>query len=218
VRSLSTADTIRPLLGSSQPSAAAGQTSSPSHVPLKSVLAAGPGLVAGQFSNPSHVPLKSVFSCGPGLVAGAPALAVGQTSIPSHVPLKSVLARGAGFVVGAEFVVGARLAAVAGVGPPAVVVGAVRGAEGAGAATDGAGAGPAAGVELAAGGGGSQRAGAVGWDGLVGGVFGPLLEHPAANKVSATATGTTMLRNRSIPSRLVGNFWLAAQQFVARHR
>jgi hypothetical protein len=171
------------------------------------VLAAGPGLVAGQFSNPSHVPLKSVFSCGPGLVAGAPALAFGQTSIPSHVPLKSVLACGARFVVGAEFVVGVRLAAGAGVGPPTVVAGPLRGTEGAGAATDGAGAGLAAGGEPAAGGGGSQRAGAVAWDELVGGVFGALLEHPTANKVSATATATTILRNRTIPSRLVGNFW-----------
>jgi hypothetical protein len=223
-RGLRTVEPENDWLAGSGQLAAAGQTSSPSHVPLKSVLAAGPGLVAGQFSIPSHVPLKSVFSDGPGLMAGAPSLAVGQTTIPSHVPLKSVLARWAGFVVGAEFVVGARLAAGAGVGPPAVVAGALPGADrggvvtdGAGAATDGAGAGLAGGVELAAGG-GSRRLGAVAWDELVGGVFGALLEHPPANNVRARATGTTMLRIGPSPSRSVGNFWVAAQQSVARHR
>ena len=132
-------------------------------------LAAGPGLAPGQFSNPSHVPLKSVLARGAGVIAGV------------------------GFVVGAAIVVGARFVVGAGVEPAEAVVGALRDADGGGAATDGAGAGLAGCVELVTPG-GSRRAGAVPGTELVGDVSGALLEHPPANNARATAMGTTILR------------------------
>jgi hypothetical protein len=156
---------------------AAGHTSSPSHVPLKSVFGARPGSVAGQCSNPSHVPLKSVLAGGPALAAGAVPFAAPQVSIPSHVPPKSVLAR-AGLVGGAAFVVGALVA----VGTRF------------GAATETVGLWLAGGIEAAAGGGRRERVGAVAGNELAGGVLGALLEHPPANKTKAAATGTTILR------------------------
>jgi hypothetical protein len=163
VRGLSTAAAIRSLSGSGQ-------------------------RAGGQTSSPSHVPLKSVSAVGPGLAAPAPRLAGGQNSSPSHVPLKSVLP------VGPRLARGTGLEAGTGVGPAATVPVALPVTDGGRAATDGAGAGRGGGVELAAAGGGSCRDGAIPGDEPVGGAFGALPEHPPANKANATATATTMLR------------------------
>jgi hypothetical protein len=118
--------------------------------------------------------------------------------------------------VGAEFVEGAPLGAGAAVGPAATVAGALPVSDGGGAATDGAGAGRADGVELAAAGGGSRREGAVPGDEPVGGVFGALPEHPPANKARATATGTTILRIGPSPrDRSAISGWLHSSLWLA---
>ena len=186
------------------------QDSSPSQVPLKSVLACGPWLagavlacgpwLAGHCSMPSHVPPKSVLAGGPWLAGAvlacrpglAPAVLVGVARVTVGGLAAAELEAG----VGARGLLGDDVRA----GPDGALDGAPPVAGGAGTA------GAAVGCAVGWGPGGSRRVDAAPAEdcGVVL-VFEALPEHPPANKVKATATKTMSLRIGPTLPRRSGN-------------